>query len=726
MLAVFSLALTALSASFAGGTSLPGYGRLPLSFEPNRGQAQAGVAYLARGAGYLLTLEPAGSHILLRSKTRSASVATRLVGAKAGRLEPSGLLPGRSGYFRGADRSRWIANLPNYSQVRSAGVYPGIDLVYYGNQSQLEYDFIVKPGADPAAIRMRFDGVTSLRADGEGNLVLSTPAGEIVQRKPVIYQTVAGERRAVAGRFVLKGRKTVAFELAAYDRARSLTIDPVLVYNSFLGGADHDEGHAVAADIAGNLYLTGVTYSTAQGDADVFIRKISPDGSAFLYNADIGGSSDDIGNGIAVDPSGSVYVGGYSNSPDFPLVNAFQNGNAGDNNAFVLRLDPTGAALIFSTYIGGSNEDYGNAIALDTQGNVYLTGGAGSTDFPTSAGAFQAQLRGGFDCFVFKLDSLGNAIFSTLIGGGSDDQAFGIGVDSQGNSYITGETASDSYPQLNPPFQHSRHGNVDAFVTELSADGSSLVYSTFAGGGGADSGAGIAVDPAGNAYVVGTTSSSDFPTTNGAYQTGYAGGASDIFVLGYSVNGRNLLFSTLLGSHGTDEGNAIALDSADNIYVTGDSNSDQFPITAGAVQPNRRGGFDIVLAILGPNGNQLQYSTFLGGSGDDSGMGVTTDAFGNAYLTGLTSSFDYPATTQAAQSQPGGGDTDAIFAKIGFSNPGNLMAQPAAPQVAAAASSRFQRGPIPSPARGGFKISRRKSPAVRRYNFRVPAAAVDN
>jgi hypothetical protein len=674
---------------------------------------------------------------MLRARNKSAQISSRLVGAATHpRLEALDPLPGHSSYFRGNDPSKWVTNIPNYAKVRAAGVYPGIDLIYYGNQSRLEYDFVLSPGADPAAIRMRFDGVSSLRSNAEGNLVLVTPAGEIVQQKPVIYQTIGGERRPVPGRFVLRGRRTVAFELAAYDRSKSLVIDPVLVYNSFLGGSDHDEGHAVAADIAGDLYLTGVTYSTLEGDADVYIRKISPDGSAFLYNVDMGGSDDDIGNGIAVDPSGSVYVGGYSASVDFPLQNAFQNGNAGDNNAILLRLDPTGT-ILFSTYIGGSYDDYGNAIALDTQGNVYLTGGTDSPDFPTSMGAYQTGLKGNSDCFIVKFDSQGNGIFSTFIGGGSDNQAFGIGVDAQGNSYITGETDSDSYPQVNPSFQHSRHGGVDAFVTELSADGSHLVYSTFAGGSGTDSGGGIAVDPAGNAYVVGTTSSSDFPTTNGVYQHGYAGGASDIFVLEYTVNGQNLQFSTLLGSHGTDDGNSIALDSADNVYVTGDSNSDQFPVTPGAVQPNRKAGFDIIFSILNPTGSQLTYSTFLGGSGDDSGYGVATDPFGNAYLTGVTASFDFPVTPGVAQPKPGGGDTDAFFAKIGFANPNNTPPAMTASVVASAAGSMvspFHRGMVPNHVAERFttseaRLHRKKSRSTaqesgsRRYNFRAEAAA---
>lgn len=637
---------------------------IAIAFEPNRGQADSRTSYLARTNGFLLGIESTGSRLLWRNHGKSAEIACRLIGANSHpRLEALDPLPGYSSYFRGRDPDKWIAGIPNFARVRAAQVYPGIDLVYYGNQSQLEYDFVVTPGADPRAIRMQFRGAISLRTDATGSLILTTPAGDLVEHKPVIYQTVAGERRPVPGNFRIVGLRTVSFDVGAYDRARPLTIDPVLAYSSFLGGPDLDEGHALAADTAGNLYLTGRTF-TPNGDADVLLRKISPDGSGFVFSADLGGSDNDVGNGIAVGPDGSVYVGGRTQSTDFPIANAFQTANLGTNNAFLLRLDPTGTTLIFSTYVGGHGNDRGFALAVDSQGSAYLAGGATSPDFPTSPGAFQRQNRGGFDCFVVKFDASGNGIFGTLIGGGSEDRAFGIAVDDFGNSYITGQTASDSYPQANPSFQHSRHGGLDAFVTEITADGTGLVYSTFAGGGNDDVGNAIAVDANGNAFVVGTTSSGDFPTTAGAFQRGYAGGASDAFVLAYATNGQALLFSTLLGSHGADEGNGIALDPSDDIFVIGDTDSDQFPVTTDALQPNRVGGVDVVFSVLDPTGSQLLYSTLLGGSGDDFGLAVAADQNSNAYLTGVTSSLDFPVTVGAAQTQYGGGDSDAFFALI--------------------------------------------------------------
>jgi hypothetical protein len=709
-LPVFVTALTVFSPIFAAVHTSPSYGKIPLSFEPNRGQAESTALYLARGNGYLVSLESSGSRILLRKGSKSAQISSRLVGGSgSSQLEALDRLPGQSNYFHGQDRSKWVTDIPTFARVRAAGVYPGIDLIYYGNQSGLEYDFVVSPGADPRAIRMRFDGVTSLRIDKQGNLVLSTPAGDIIEQKPVIYQTASGERQSVEGHFAVRGRRTVSFELASYDRSRPVVIDPFLAYSSFLGGLDTDEGHGVASDAAGHMFMTGVTFSTRHGDADVLIRKLTLDGSAFLYTADLGGSGDDVGNGIAVDGSGSAYVGGRTSSGDFPVANAFQDGNAGNTNAFVLRLTPSGSSLIFSTYIGGSDDDEGFALALDNQGSVYLAGASASVDFPTSDTAFQTQNFGGFDCFVAKFDFQGNAIFSTLIGGGSDDQAFAIAVDNFGNSYITGQTASNSYPQANASFQHSRHGGLDAFITEITADGSGLVYSTFAGGGGDDIGQGIAVDSAGYAYVVGNTSSSDFPTTNGAYQTNYAGGNSDIFVLAYTPNGRALQFSTFLGTHGTDEGNGIVLDSLDNIYIIGDTDSNQYPVTNDAVQLNRFGGFDAVVSVLDLNGSQLLYSTFLGGSGDDFGFAIALDAAADIYLTGVTGSSDFLIVQGSAQTRYGGGDSDAFLAKISFGGSSSFSIGSARSAEFRKPAGSIQRGPAGmATASNGTKSGARK------------------
>ncbi|MDQ6677201.1 MAG: SBBP repeat-containing protein [Acidobacteriota bacterium] len=687
---------------------------VPLTFEPNRGQAPGTAQFVARGAGYYLTLDRSGSRMLLRQGKRAAEIRTTLAGCAPGaELKASAPLPGHSAYFRGNDPSKWVTGIPNFAQVKMDAVYPGIDLVYYGNQSRLEYDFVVAPHADSRQIRMHFEGVSSLRTDPEGNLVLKTSAGELSQHRPVVYQVLAGVRQAVAGDFEIGRGNTVRFRVGSYDRAAPLVIDPVLVYSSFLGGTDTDEGHSVASDGAANMYLTGVTFSTPAGDADVLVRKVSADGTAFLYTADLGGSGNDYGNGIAVDVNGYAFVGGRTASTDFPAVNAFQSTNYGANNAFVVRLDPAASSMVFSTYVGGSTDDRGYALALDRQGSVYLTGAASSTDFPTSQGAAQSNLRGGLDAFVVKFDYSGAAQFSTLLGGGSDDQAFGIAVDSNGNSYIAGQTNSDSFPQAKAPYQHSRHGGLDAFLSEISNDGTTLLFSTFIGGSGDDSAGGVAVDLSGNAYVVGTTASSDFPIPNQSYNTGFNGGAADIFVVKYFPGGQNIAWATFLGSHGTDDGNAIAVDPNGNVYVAGDTNSSQYPVTRDAIQPNRAGGYDAVLSVLDTNGLNLNYSTYYGGSGDDSALGVALDQYAEVYLTGSTASGDLPANNGVVQPNPGGGDSDAFLAKIsvyGSAIPGATPSADPAPVTSqnqpSSTSSAFGRGMTAPSVAGKFTRAR--------------------
>ena len=665
ILSRFAIGITLASQAFSA-VSLVNRTQIPLTFEPNQGQAEGNAQFVARGAGYYLTLDRTGSRMLLRRGARSADVRMSVVQKRAGgKLTAAQPLPGHSAYFRGADPSRWLTNVPNFAQVRADSVYPGIDLAYYGNQARLEYDFVVAAGADPRQILLHFDGVQSLRTDEQGNLLLGTAAGTLLQHKPVLYQSIAGNRQPVAGGFRVEPGNNVSFLVGPYDRAASLTIDPTLVYSSFLGGTDSESGNSVASDIAANLYMTGVTYSTPAGDGDVLVRKISADGTTFLYTADLGGSGDDYGNGIAVDVNGYAYIGGRTTSTDFPINNAFQNKNLGVNNAFVLRLDPAGSSIVFSTYLGGSRDDRGYSIALDTQGSVYIAGASTSADFPTSDGAYQRSNRGGIDAFVTKFSSTGAGVYSTLLGGGSDDRAWGVAVDQKGNAYITGDTTSDSFPNANAPYQHSRHGGLEAFVSQLNADGTQLPFSTFIGGAGDDTANGVAVDLSGNIYVVGsTTSDKEFGIPGRSFNTGYNGGSSDIFVAKYSANGQSLAWTTFLGSHGGDYGNAIAVDNNGNVYVGGDTDSDQYPVTKDATQASRAGGVDAVVSVLDTNGLNLLYSTFYGGSGDDSIVGIALDQYAQIYLTGQTSSADLPVAKGVVQALPGGGDSDAFLAKM--------------------------------------------------------------
>ena len=478
-------------------------------------------------------------------RSTAAVLRMKLVGTNAG-AKVTGLeeLPGKSNYIIGNDPKKWRTNVPNYGRVKYAQVYPDVDLVYYGNQRELEYDFVLAPGADPRQIELNFGGAKRLRLDADGNLIVSIAGGEVLEHKPVIYQDIGGMRRRVAGGYELRNSHTVGFKLAGYDDQRRLTIDPSLGYSTYLGGNNEDLGNGIALDSAGNAYVTGYTFSndfpttagafqtTLRGCRNAFVSKLNRSGSALVYSTYLGGRDFDDGLGIALDSSGNAYVTGYTDSSDFPTTaGAFQTTfGGGSSDAFVSKLNRSGSALVYSTYLGGSSTDYGPGIAVDLAGNAYLTGITGSSDFPTTAGAFQTTFGGGFNAYVSKLSSSGSALVYSpyLAGRNGTDGGGGIALDSAGNAYVTGSTDSSDFPTTAGALQTTYGGGNDAFVSKLNSSGSALVYSTYLGGSNFDYGSGIALDAAGNAYVTGVTQSSNFPTTAGAFQTTLRG--SNAFV----------------------------------------------------------------------------------------------------------------------------------------------------------------------------------------------------
>jgi hypothetical protein len=765
MLAFAFLAGFVLPAAAATDARLSeSYGKLPLQFEANRGQTHKDVRFLSRGPGYGLYLT-ADEAVLVLSKpaadAKRVALRMSLVGAARKPLA-SGIdeLPGKANYFIGRDPSKWRRDVPTYGKVHYQNVYPGIDLVYYGNQRQLEYDFVLAPGADPNKIVLGFKGADKLEIDAEGSLVLHASGGDIRQHKPVIYQDIDGVRRDIAGGYVRKDAKRVGFQVAAYDASRPLIIDPVVLsYSTYLGGNGGDFGAAIAVDAGGNAYVTGNTSSTdfpttagafqvpfgGNIDGDAFVTKLNSTGTALVYSTYLGGIDYDSGSGIAVDTEGNAYVTGYTRSNNFPIsAGAFQTtfaDPAGSGNVFVTKIDPTGAALVYSTYLGGSGDEQfsgaRNGIALDSSGSAYVTGSTRSADFPITAGAFQSVHSGAFDnpfvtkldptgstliystflgegtgqgiavdsngsayvignvqgpfpttsgavqrtggrVFVTKLDPAGTTlVYSTLLGGGREGGE-AIAVDAEGNAYVTGYTYSASFPTTPGAFQPTfgdaldppnRFGpDPDAFVTKLNPTGSALVYSTYLGGNGAEFGRGIAVDASGNAYVTGSTGSLNFPTTPGAFQPTLGGGPYDAFVTKLHSAGAVLVYSTYLGGgFNHDIGQAIAVDATGHAYVTGRTESGDFPTTAGAFQQTHAGGrTDTFVTKVNPAGSALVYSTFLGGNGDDRASGIAIDGDNSAYVTGTTDSNNFPTTVGAFK--PVGGsrkvDLDAFVAKI--------------------------------------------------------------
>jgi hypothetical protein len=668
-----------LLSAYGGTTQLVNaYSRLPLSFEANEGQSDSQVRFLSRGSGYALFLTDTQVALNLQGTSVSSVagaaeapaadlVTMTLVGANAApRIEGQGRLPGVSNYFLGNDPSQWRTQVPTYARVVYQDVYPGIDLLYYGQQRELEYDFVVAPGADPSAITLSFQGMQNLDLNAQGDLVLHTAGGDLVEHAPVIYQETADGRHQVAGAYVREAVDRIGFRIGSYDPHRALTIDPVLGYSTYFGGSATDEGYAIAVDAADNVYITGDTSSAnfptanafqpaKSGGTNAFVSELSADGSTLIYSTYLGGKNEDHGYGIAVDAAGNAYITGKTNSTDFPTVNPIQSGLKGMHDAFVAKLASGGSALLYSTYLGGSQDDVGNGIAVDAVGDAYVIGSTSSNNFPT-ANAIQPHYAGGSeDAFVAELAVDGTAlIYSTYLGGSQDDTGTGIAVDAAGDAYLIGGTYSSNFPTANA-LQENQGGSRDAFVAELSAGGTALIYSTYLGGTSADTGTGIAVDNAGDAYITGYTTSLDFPTIN-ALQPSYGGGLSDAFVAELSAGGTSLVYSTYLGGTGADDSYSIAVDAAGNAFVTGYTFSIDFPLVD-PIQASFGGGYsDAFVAEISVTGTALVYSTYLGGNDWDWGNGIAADAAGSAFVIGVTYSTDFPTANAFQDHQGGHGD----------------------------------------------------------------------
>jgi len=767
------IAATSLTAASAAPSSPPqktspaqkaqvveNYAKLPLGFEANTGQAGENVKFLSRGSGYGLYLTGNEAMLTVRKTAYSAArpglqgklrsiqksapsdvVRMRLAGA-SGKAEPLGeeLLPGTANYFIGNDPAKWHTRVPTYAKVRYTGIYPGIDLVYYGDQRQLEFDFVVAPNGNPRSIRLRFCAADGLHLTANGDLLVTTASGALAFHKPLVYQNLDGRRHPIAGDFAVLGKHTVGFRVGSYDRAKALVIDPALAYSTFLGGSGLgiEGGNAIAVDTAGNVYVAGLTratdfpvtsgaYQTTNRAAAIpafnaFVTKLNPTGTALLYSSYLGGSGTGFGgdtaSAISVDAAGNVYVTGQAYSTDFPVTaGAFQTTNRAaantSGNAFVTKLNATGAALLYSTYLGGSSlpanpaasGDRANAIAVDAAGDAYVAGLTFSDDFPVTAGAYQLSNKAAAvklsNAFVTELNPVGTAlVYSTYLGGSGGQGFYGaetanaIVVDTAGNAYVTGETSSPDFPITPGAFQTTNKAvanDTNAFVAKLNPTGAALVYSTYLGGSIGDIGNAIALDAAGNVYVAGQTTSTDFPVTPGAFQTTNQGAGNQInlpnaFITKLNPDGTALVYSTYLGGSGGavnvmptlgflagDQARGLAIDSFGNVYVTGATASANFPVTKDAFQTTNHdqpgcvgsciGGYNAFMTELNPSGGALVYSTYLGGSGinpldfygllefgeGDQASALAIDDSGNVYVTGTAVSYDFPVTAGAFQ-----------------------------------------------------------------------------
>ncbi len=624
-------------------------------------------------------------------------VETRTVVLKAGLLPihaaKRGITPrleeasGATVNFFVGPESDWRSGIPTYQKLVYEDAWQGVDLEYVGHMDRLEFRLLVHPDQDPAQIQLE-SGADTLELLADGSLVACLEGAELSMSAPFAYQEHAGIKIPVDVQYCFLSEGQIGFQLGRYDESQLLIIDPYLSWSTFLGGTNTDFGQGIAVDSGDNAYITGFTDSSTfpttvgaydeshNGNYDVFVSKLNSDGTALVYSTFLGGTSYDQGNGIAVDSSGNAYVTGLTSSPTFPTtVGAYAESHNGNGDVFVRNLNSDGTAIVYSTFLGDTSYDDGYGIAVDSSGNTYVTGYTDSATFPTTVSAYDESHNSGYDVYVSKLNSDGTAlVYSTFLGGTSNDYGQGIAVDGSGNAYVSGYTASPTFPTTVGTYDESHNGDTVLFVSKLNSDGTTLVYSTFLGGTGSDEGRAIAVDSSGNAYVTGRSISATFPTTVGAYDESH-NGSIDVFVSKLNGDGTALVYSTFLGGTSSDYGTGIAVDSSGNVYITGYTSSPTFPTTAGAYDESHDSLYDVFVSKLNSDGTALVYSTFLGGTGWDYGTGIALDSSGNAYVTGYTQSATFP-TTVGAYDESHNGLYDVFVTKIDFCSPdqpGNIM-----------------------------------------------------
>jgi hypothetical protein len=578
-------------------------------------------------------------------------------------------------YFIGNDPLKWHTDVPNYQGITYQDVYPNVDLTYFGaKDGGLKYDFIVHPGADVSRIQVRYTGIDELSVTQNGALRVDTNFGVISEKIPFVYQNVDGVTYEIQGRYAIREANIFGFAIDEYNQLLPLVIDPELAYSTYLGGGNKDSGRSIAVDDSGNAYVVGTTYSYdfpvenpyddtygGNGWGDVFITKFSPTGNALVYSTYLGGSDDDFGFGIAVDNSGNAYVVGDTDSVDFPVKNPYDD-SLNYNDAFVTKLSPSGNMLLYSTYLGGNGYEEGFGIAVDNSGNAYVVGDTDSVDFPVE-NPYDDNLSY-YDAFVTKLSPSGDTlVYSTYLGGSDGEVGYGIVVDDSGSAYLIGRTKSVDFPIENP-YDSTYNGRWDVFVSKLSPSGNMLFYSTYLGGTDDESWyngyGGIAIDGSGNAYVVGTTYSYNFPLKN-PYDSSIEG-YNDVFVSKFSPTGETLVYSTYLGGQTQDFGYGIAVNDSGNAYVVGTTYSYDFPME-NPYDGRFNGWCDVFVTKFSPIGNALVYSTYLGGSAYEVAYGgIAIDGSGDAYMTGITKSDDFPMENPYDGSINGG--YDAFVTKL--------------------------------------------------------------
>lgn len=649
--------------------------RLPLGFEWNSGQVDPAVKAFARGSGYALFLTANQAVVsLTRDRGRRAVVRwTPLHANPHPAIRPLDPLPGKINYKIGNDPKRWRKDIIPFGRIQYSNVYPGIDLVYYGHQDQLEYDYRVAPGADPRSIEFSIEGARRLHLNKSGDLVIDTAAGSISHHKPNVYQEIGGARQEIAGRFILESGNRVRFAIGDYDKTAPLVVDPALSYSTYLGGTGTDRALAVAVDSIGDAYVGGTTssvdfpvttnapYPAALGGMDGFITVyLLGVGKGIFISTYLGGTGDDEVDTIQLSPAfpPDVYIAGTTTSTDFPLHGAIQTHNAGGKDAFIARL-VFPSDIFFSTYYGGSGDDIVTGMGIDELGNVIICGKTNSTDLPTLA-PIQASNAGGFDAFVAKVSNVGAPLyFATYLGGAYDDAAYGMGVDANGIVYLAGGTNSSNFG--NP----SQSGNLwpsQGFVAAMNTVTSTSIYTKLFGGNGTTVAKAIAVDGAGHAAVTGYTNSATFPVSPNAFQKTYGGGTYDAFLSIFTPTGA-WAYTTYFGGSGVDMASSVGIDSKGNVVIAGGTSSTNLTLQAPTQAANGGGTADGFLTKFNAGYTSLAFSTYIGGSGADTILAMRIGSKGNATFVGTTDSTNFPMQGSSVQTT-NQGNTDAFLAKI--------------------------------------------------------------
>jgi hypothetical protein len=679
MIARLSLLATILAGVTGSAAAAPPVAApaMPLRFEQNEGQTDPRVRFMSRDSRFTMFLtDEALVMSLAGGHQRPSSVRMTFEGARRSpRIEGVGEVTGTTNYFRGHDPSAWQTGIGGYSSVRYTGLYRDVDLVVYGRDRRVEYDFIVAPGAKPAAIRLHVDGGTP-SIDDSGDLQIATTSGTVTLSRPILYQDAPEGRRRIEGGYVQLTKHDVGFRVGRYDRSRPLVIDPVLAYSTYLGGSDWDFASDLRVDAAGNAYVCGYTASlnfpTTSGQRpfggsyDAFVAKLYPNGT-LAWSTYLGGSGFENCQNMAVDPDGFVYAVGVTTSPNFPVAGGFQSALNGGGDGFVTKLDPSGSQLVYSSYLGGSGSDDIAAVAIDASGAAYVAGVTTSTDFPLVA-PVRPQYGGGFfDAFVAKVMPAGDSLqFSTFMGGSGDDQATAIAVGPGGEVYVGGLTPSADFPVV-APLQAQLRGLFDGFVFKLSADGSTVLYSTYLGTSDFDVVNSLKALDDGTLLVAGYAGFG-FPVTPGVFGS-FFHGRTDAFVSRLSANGQQFIFSTYLGGNRDDVAARVDVDPAGHIWIGGSTQSTDLPMRNPLQNVNGDGGCcqDAFVAEFSSDAKQLLFSTYLGGSNIDSGIGFGVDGIGNVYVAGQTVSPDFPTVNPIIATQSG--PRDAFVARIVVNHP---------------------------------------------------------